>query len=108
MAFKWVLRTLLQGVTMQDHLDIRLVGNALELGFIELLSECFTLADQAGVGSEKLMELIRDEHKSPALLRYGDRITKNRFDSEGGFNLGGGILDSRLVLIRGGVRKAHV
>lgn len=73
----------------------RLVGNALELGFIELLSECFTLADQAGVGSGKLMELIKDQHKSPALLRYANRITENRFDSAGGFNLGGGITDAR-------------
>lgn len=75
----------------------RLVGNALELGFIELLSECFTLSEQAGVGSDKLMELIKDQHKSPALLRYADRITENRFDSNGGFNLAGGIADARWV-----------
>jgi 3-hydroxyisobutyrate dehydrogenase-like beta-hydroxyacid dehydrogenase len=67
----------------------------MELGFIELLSECFTLCDQAGVGSEKLVELIKDQHTSPQLIRYADRITKNRFDSEGGFNLGGGITDAR-------------
>jgi len=79
--------------------DFRLVGNALELGFIELLSECFTLSEQAGVGSSKLMELIKDQHKSPALLRYADRITENRFDSNGGFNLAGGIADARWVLL---------
>lgn len=77
----------------------RLVGNALELGFIELLSECLTLSDQAGVGSEKLMELIQEQHRSPALMRYAKRITQNKFDSEGGFNLGGGITDARLVVI---------
>lgn len=77
----------------------RLVGNALELGFIELLSECFTLSEQAGVGSSKLMELIKDQHKSPALLRYADRITENRFDSNGGFNLAGGIADARWVFL---------
>jgi hypothetical protein len=69
----------------------------MELGFIELLSECFTLADQAGVGSEQLVQLIKDQHSSPQLIRYADRITKNRFDSEGGFNLGGGITDARWV-----------
>lgn len=74
----------------------RLVGNALDLGFIELLSECFTLCDQAGVGSDKLVELIKDQHLSPALIRYSDRIVNNRFDSEGGFNLGGAIIDGRL------------
>lgn len=43
------------------------------------------------------MELIKDQHKSPALLRYADRITENRFDSNGGFNLAGGIADARWV-----------
>lgn len=76
-------------------LTSRLCGNALELGFIELLSECFTLSEQAGVGSDKLMELIKDQHNSPALLRYADRITGNKFGSEGGFNLAGGITDAR-------------
>lgn len=75
--------------------DGRLVGNSLELGFIELLSECFTLCDQSGVGSDKLVELIKDQHQSPALIRYSDRIVNNKFDSEGGFNLGGGITDAR-------------
>jgi len=45
------------------------------------------------------MELIKDQHKSPALLRYADRITENRFDSNGGFNLAGGIADARWVLL---------
>jgi hypothetical protein len=45
------------------------------------------------------MELIKDQHKSPALLRYADRITENRFDSNGGFNLAGGIADARYVPI---------
>lgn len=69
----------------------------METGFIELLSECFTLCDQTGVGSDRLVELIKDQHKSPALIRYAERITKNHFDSEGGFNLGGGITDARSV-----------
>lgn len=80
---------------MHAAADARLVGNSLELGFIELLSECFTLCDQSGVGSDKLVELIKDQHQSPALIRYSDRIVNNKFDSEGGFNLGGGITDAR-------------
>jgi 3-hydroxyisobutyrate dehydrogenase-like beta-hydroxyacid dehydrogenase len=65
------------------------------LGFIELLSECFTLCDQAGVGADNLVHLIKDQHNSPALVRYAERITKNQFNSEGGFDLGGGITDAR-------------
>lgn len=87
----------LHGKNVKEPPNSRLVGNSLEVGFIELLSECFTLCDQAGVGSDKLMELIRDQHKSPALIRYADRITHNKFDAEGGFNLGGGITDARHI-----------
>ncbi|KAK6906995.1 hypothetical protein L486_04282 [Kwoniella mangroviensis CBS 10435] len=85
------------GSNVERAMSFKLVGNALELGFIELLAECFTLCDQSGVGSDKLVELIKDQHKSPALIRYADRITKNKFNSEGGFNLGGGITDARNI-----------
>ncbi|ORY26073.1 6-phosphogluconate dehydrogenase [Naematelia encephala] len=82
------------GSNVERAMAFKLVGNSLELGFIELLSECFTLCDQAGVGSDKLVELIKEQHQSPALMRYSDHITKNKFDSEGGFDLGGGITDA--------------
>lgn len=85
------------GSNVERAMSFKLVGNALELGFIELLSECFTLSDQAGVGADKLVQLIKDQHQSPALMRYAGRITENRFDSEGGFNLGGGITDARHI-----------
>ncbi|WVQ83419.1 hypothetical protein IAT38_005560 [Cryptococcus sp. DSM 104549] len=85
------------GSNVERAMSFKLVGNSLELGFIELLSECFTLCDQTGVGSEKLVELIKLQHKSPALIRYADRITNNKFNSEGGFNLGGGITDARHI-----------
>ncbi|KAK8861212.1 hypothetical protein IAR55_002031 [Kwoniella newhampshirensis] len=85
------------GSNVERAMSFKLVGNSLELGFIELISECFTLCDQSGVGADKLVELIKDQHKSPALIRYADRITKNRFESEGGFTLGGGITDARNI-----------
>lgn len=74
-----------------------MTGNALELGFIELISECFTLADQTGVGSENLLELIRNQHNSPALVRYSERITQNKFDATGGFTIDGGLADSQNI-----------
>lgn len=77
--------------------DARLIGNSLELGFIELLAETFTLADQAGVGAEQLVELIRQQHASPALIRYSERISKNKFDATGGFNLAGGMADAHHI-----------
>jgi 3-hydroxyisobutyrate dehydrogenase-like beta-hydroxyacid dehydrogenase len=59
------------------------------------LSECLTLSEQAGVGSDKLLDLIKEQHGSPALIRYADRIAGNKFSAEGGFNLAGGITDAR-------------
>ncbi|KAL1410309.1 hypothetical protein Q8F55_004315 [Vanrija albida] len=85
------------GSNVERAMSFKLVGNSLELGFIELISECFTLADQAGVGSEALVELIREQHSSPALVRYSERITQNKFDAEGGFNLHGGLTDSKHI-----------
>ncbi|KAL7419915.1 hypothetical protein Q5752_005832 [Cryptotrichosporon argae] len=85
------------GSNVERAMSFKLVGNSLELGFIELLSECFTLCDQAGVGADKLVELIKDQHNSPALVRYSERITKNKFDAEGGFNLAGGIADAQHI-----------
>lgn len=55
------------------------------------------MSEQAGVGSDKLVELIREQHGSPALIRYADRIAGNKFNAEGGFNLAGGITDARYV-----------
>lgn len=83
--------------TLYSVSNRRLVGNALELGFIELIAECFTLADQAGVGSDQIVELIRLQHASPALVRYSERISKNKFDATGGFNLAGGMQDARHI-----------
>lgn len=77
--------------------DIRLTGNALELGFIELLSECFTLADQTGVGGSNLLELVKCQHNSPALVRYSERIMNNKFDATGGFTVDGGLADSQNI-----------
>ncbi|ORX36232.1 6-phosphogluconate dehydrogenase [Kockovaella imperatae] len=85
------------GSNVERAMAFKLVGNSLEVGFIELLSESFTLADQVGVGSSQLVELIRDQHSSPHLTRYAERISKNKFAVEGGFNLAGGIADARHI-----------
>lgn len=85
------------GSNVERAMAFKLVGNSLELGFIELLSECLTLSEQAGVGSDKLVELIKEQHGSPALMRYADRIAGNKFSAEGGFNLAGGITDARHI-----------
>lgn len=44
-----------------------------------------------------MVELIRLQHSSPALVRYSERITKNKFDATGGFNLAGGMADARHI-----------
>lgn len=73
------------------------MGNALELGFVELISECFTLCDAAGAGADKLVELIREQHASPSLVRYAERIRHNKFDATGGFTVEGGLADAKHI-----------
>lgn len=55
------------------------------------------MAEQVGVGSTELVELIKYQHPSPAIVRYSERISKNKFDAEGGFNLAGGMADARHI-----------
>lgn len=49
------------------------------------------------MGSDQLVELIREQHNSPALLRYSERIAHNKFDATGGFNLAGGLADAHHI-----------
>ncbi|CAK9779428.1 NAD(P)-binding protein [Cutaneotrichosporon oleaginosum] len=85
------------GANVERALSFKLVGNALELGFVELMSEAFTLCEAAGAGSAQLVELIREQHGSASLLRYAERIRNNKFDATGGFTVAGGLADAKHI-----------
>lgn len=55
------------------------------------------MAEQVGVGNSELVQLIKLQHPSPAIIRYSERISKNKFDATGGFNLAGGMADARHI-----------
>lgn len=44
-----------------------------------------------------LVQLIKLQHVSPTLVRYSERISQNKFDATGGFNLAGGMADARSI-----------
>jgi hypothetical protein len=85
------------GANVERALSFKLVGNALELGFVELMSEAFTLCEAAGAGSSQLVELIREQHGSSNLVRYAERIRSNKFDATGGFTVAGGLADAKHI-----------
>lgn len=85
------------GANVERAMSFKLVGNALELGFVELMSEAFTLCEAAGAGSGQLVDLIREQHGSASLIRYAERIRNNKFDATGGFTVAGGLADAKHI-----------
>ncbi|GMK58475.1 hypothetical protein CspeluHIS016_0505070 [Cutaneotrichosporon spelunceum] len=85
------------GANVERAMSFKLVGNALELGFVELVSETFTLCEAVGADSSQLVQLIREQHGSPSLIRYAERIRNNKFDATGGFTVAGGLADAKHI-----------
>jgi 3-hydroxyisobutyrate dehydrogenase-like beta-hydroxyacid dehydrogenase len=71
---------------------------------LEMLSETMTLADKTGVGSDRVLEWIKDFYPAPSAIGYGTKIVDNAFKADGGFTCVGGELylsmskDSDLIL----------
>ncbi|BEJ01367.1 hypothetical protein CcaverHIS631_0600490 [Cutaneotrichosporon cavernicola] len=85
------------GANVERAMSFKLVGNALELGFVELMSEAFTLCEAVGADASQLVELIREQHGSASLIRYAERIRNNKFDATGGFTVAGGLADAKHI-----------
>ncbi|KAL7417916.1 6-phosphogluconate dehydrogenase [Mrakia frigida] len=82
------------GANVEKAAAFKLVGNSLIIGVIELLAETMTLAEQSGVGQDKLYELIKDVYPAPSFLTYGKKMLKNDYNGQDGFTLAGGIKDA--------------
>lgn len=53
-----------------------------------------TLADKTGVGSELLMEFIKEFIPAPSFIGYGTKIHQNAFEGNTGFTVTGGLKDA--------------
>jgi len=75
---------------------MKLIGNSLILGTVELISEALTLASKSEVGAENIGILIKDLFPTPTWTRYSEKILKDDFDSStgSGFYIDGSIKDA--------------
>ena len=55
------VRSIDVGTNIKRAAGLKLIGNSLILGIIELISEAFTLADKSSVGSDLIYDFIQVE-----------------------------------------------
>ncbi len=82
------------GSNVERAASLKLCGNFLTLGLIELLAEGMTLADKTGVTSELLLEFVKECLPAGPAVSYGTKIRENNFDGDSGFTVEGGLKDA--------------
>jgi 3-hydroxyisobutyrate dehydrogenase-like beta-hydroxyacid dehydrogenase len=76
-------------------MSLKLVGNFIVAGILELLGEAYLLAEKRGVDTAILTNMFK--MWMPAATEYVERISSRRF-GDAGFTLDGGLKDVRLIL----------
>jgi len=103
---EWIerCRPLLQAYTQHVHvtgedpavaMSLKLVGNFMVAGMIELLGQVYVFAEKRGLDTECLTVMLKGF--LPASGEYLERISTRNFDNAG-FTLDGGLKDVRLIL----------
>ncbi|KIJ54229.1 hypothetical protein M422DRAFT_25168 [Sphaerobolus stellatus SS14] len=82
------------GSNVEKGPTMKLIGNSLILGTVELIAEGLTLASKSEVGAENLGILINDLFPSPTWARYTEKILKDEYDASTGFHIDGSIKDA--------------
>lgn len=76
---------------------MKLIGNSMILGFMEVMAESITLGEKTGVGAPAVHNLIQDLFPTPILLNYAGKMTHDTFDGKKGFAIDGGLKDASHV-----------
>ncbi|KGB75866.2 hypothetical protein CNBG_1704 [Cryptococcus deuterogattii R265] len=80
---------------------LKLLGNSMILGVVEMLAETYALADVIGFDPEVYQSFIRDFFPLYPYIAYGDNISRGKFNGVGGFRLEAGLKDARNALSLG-------
>lgn len=80
---------------------LKLLGNSMILGVVEMLAETYALADVIGFDPEVYQSFIRDFFPLYPYIAYGDNISRGEFNGVGGFRLEAGLKDARNALSLG-------
>lgn len=73
---------------------LKLIGNSLILGFMEVMAESITAGEKSGIGAPAVLGLITDMFPAPPLLNYSTKMTHDTFDGRVGFSIDGGLKDA--------------
>jgi 3-hydroxyisobutyrate dehydrogenase-like beta-hydroxyacid dehydrogenase len=82
------------GGNLEKAPTLKLLGNSMILGSLEILAEGFTLAEKSGIGAVNMHNLVKDILPAPVFINYGHRMTHDLFDGSKGFAIDGGIKDA--------------
>lgn len=83
------------------------------LGTMEILAEALTFGEKSGIGSERVVDLVKgmlhshicwasinifpDYFAGPSVVHYADKMSNEKFDGSAGFTIDGGIKDATCV-----------
>ncbi|KIY52016.1 NAD(P)-binding protein [Fistulina hepatica ATCC 64428] len=80
---------------------LKLVGNSMILGVIEIMAESFTLAEKSGLDTDTVLGVVNELFPNTpyvhAAAGYAERMCHDKFDGSQGFSIEGGIKDATLI-----------
>jgi len=82
------------GGNIEKAPTLKLLGNSLILGSLEVMAEALTLGEKTGIGSDTAYQLMKEIIPAPLVAAYGDKMVNDRFNGAEGFSIDGGIKDA--------------
>ncbi|TFK77471.1 NAD-P-binding protein [Pluteus cervinus] len=82
------------GENIEKAPTLKLLGNSLILGTIEVLAEAQTLGEKSGIEGKTLHEVVQEILPAPGVIAYSQKMINDDFDGTKGFALDGGIKDA--------------
>ncbi|ORX36641.1 hypothetical protein BD324DRAFT_651127 [Kockovaella imperatae] len=92
--------TLDAGQDCANGAALKLMGNSIILGTMQLYSEAYALGDAIGMDPKVFHELHSTLFNSPVLLPYSDKISQGKF-GHAGFTVENGLKDATYILSMG-------
>jgi len=81
------------GVDPTQGAKMKLCGNFMIVGILELLAEALTLGEASGVTQVKVLELLEIIFPNPVFINYASKMANDTFSTDIGFMLSLGLKD---------------
>jgi len=82
------------GGNVEKAPTLKLIGNSMILGCMEVIAEGQTLAEKSGIGAEAVHNFVKDVLPAGPLIGYSEKMARDLFDGTKGFAMAGGIKDA--------------